>query len=423
MSSNSFFEVEKGLQIGSAVFLSGAGAPGGAGDPDLVGLGSFYLDTTNGQIYLKDTAGTGVDKWDTLSTSTYVDSQVTAGGSWREPVEAIEDTLTATPAAATNTIDGETIVTGMRVLFTNLTTPTDRNVWVATGTTGAWTWTEDVQEETSGDTIFVYNGSHAGQTWVYNGTDWIHTASTSDDELGFLRSFIGKGAAGSESPSYASALVVTQNANLETAIGELDVVVDGNTTDIGTNAGAITNLQNEDGFIRTFVGKSAAGSETPTYTSNGYISNGDTLEAAIGKLDNQIGINVGNINANASEIAQARTETQALNVTTLTTVDSVNCDVTAAVKWMVYVQGNLVGDAAKKFCIEVFATHDGHNVSGGADATQADDTQYAKLKVGNLSGLDISIDVSGAGAAQVMNLKVVSTDAVDVRAVREVIDF
>ena len=98
-------------------------------------------------------------------------------------------------------------------------------------------------------------------------------------------------------------------------------------------------------------------------------------------------------------------------------------DATAACKWIVHVQGNLVGDAAKKFVVEILSTHDGHNVSGGVDATQADDTQYAKLKVGNISGLSFIVDVSGVGAAQVMNLKVSSTTAVDVRAVREVVDF
>ena len=49
--------------------------------------------------------------------------------------------------------------------------------------------------------------------------------------------------------------------------------------------------------------------------------------------------------------------------------------------------------------------------------------EYVKLKVGNISGLSFIVDVSGVGAAQVMNLKVSSTTAVDVRAFREVVDF
>jgi hypothetical protein len=48
----------------------------------------------------------------------------------------------------------------------------------------------------------------------------------------------------------------------------------------------------EEGFIRTFVGKTAAGAETPTYSSINVVVNGTSLETAIGALDAEIGPDV-----------------------------------------------------------------------------------------------------------------------------------
>lgn len=61
--------------------------------------------------------------------------------------------------------------------------------------------------------------------------------------------------------------------------------------DIITNAGDITvisgdvvDLQNEDGYIQSFIGK-APGNDLPAYSSTNYVANNDNLETAIGKLD------------------------------------------------------------------------------------------------------------------------------------------
>lgn len=419
--TQSFFEIEKGLELNSSVFLAGTGVPGGSGDPDAVGIGSFYLDTTAGAIYVKDTAGTGTNKWKEISTQEYVDGQIVTNTTWRAPADVLEDALTSLPAGTTNTVDGVTVFAGMRVLFTALTTSTDRNVWIASGSTSSWVWTEDTNSESDGDSIYTISGTHAGHTYVYNGTDWVHINSADETELGFLRTFVGKSGAGSETPTYSSNNYITDGDNLETAMGKLDVQVGTNATDIGTNQTDITTLQNEDAFIRTFVGKTASGSETPTYSSNNYISNGTSLETAIGALDTQVATNASGIATNVSDIAKARTEASQTNVTTQVTLDSVNVDSYAAVKWVVHAHGNLSGDAALKNTIEILATHDGHNVSGGADATDTDYSIYSKLKMGNITGLSYVVDVSGTAGAQVMNLKVSSTMAADVRSIREVV--
>jgi hypothetical protein len=51
----------------------------------------------------------------------------------------------------------------------------------------------------------------------------------------------------------------------------------------------IVELDTEDGYINTFIGK-AAGSDTPNYSSEIYITDGDSLETAIGKLDAAINV-------------------------------------------------------------------------------------------------------------------------------------
>jgi hypothetical protein len=414
-----FFQIESGLQLNNSVFLSGTGVPGGTSPTDDVGVGSYYINETTGFLYTKDTAGTGTDKWVKQATQDDIDG-VGTGTSWRAPGLVRDNTLRATvadaetAANAADTIDGVTIVSGDRVLLTNFTTG-NPNIYTVSGGTGAWTLTEDTSA-VDGFTVWIEQGTDADTLWVYDSTTWVQRGSGDQTELGFLRTFVGKTGSGSETPSYSSTNYVTIGNSLETAIGDLDAQVGTNATNIGTNSTNITTLQNEDGFIRTFIGKSASGSETPSYSSTNYVTNGNSLETAIGSLDTQVKVNT-------DLLASARTEVTSNNVTTQTTVDNVNVDTVSACKWIVYGQGNLEADSAKKYMIEILATHDGHTTGAGADAATADYTSYGKLKIGNLSGFTIVVDVSGTGAGQTMNLKITSTVAADVRVIREVINI
>jgi len=414
-----FFQIESGLQLNNTVFLSGTGVPGGTSPTDDVGVGSYYVNETTGFLYTKDTAGTGTNKWVKQATQDDIDG-VSTGTSWRAPVLVRDDTLRATVAAAetaanvADTIDGVTIVSGDRVLLTNFTTG-NPNVYTVSGGTGAWTLTEDTTA-TDGFTTWVESGTDADTIWVYDSTTWVQRGSGDQTELGFLRTFVGKTASGSESPSYSSVNYVTSGNSLEASIGDLDAQVGTNATNIGTNTSDITTLQNEDGFLRTFIGKGAAGSELPSYSSTNFVSNATSLETAVGALDTQVKVN-------ADLLASARAEFTSNNITTQTTVDSVNVDTVSACKWIVYAQGNLEADSAKKFMVEILASHDGYTTGAGSDATTADYTTYGKIRIGNLSGFTGTVDVSGTGAAQVMNLKITSTTAADVRVIREVVNI
>lgn len=93
-------------------------------------------------------------------------------------------------------------------------------------------------------------------------------------------------------------------------------------------------------------------------------------------------------------------------ITTVTTVDSVLVDSVKAVKWYVQVFEEADPENIKAF--EIFASHNG---SAASDATQADDTTYAKLKIGANFNLTLAVDVNGTGAAQAMRLRATSTSA------------
>jgi len=95
-------------------------------------------------------------------------------------------------------------------------------------------------------------------------------------------------------------------------------------------------------------------------------------------------------------------------------MDSVLVDDVKVAKWIVHAQqGN------KVTVWEVLGTHDG---TTGADATDADYTRYAKLKLnGNIAGARPKVTVSGVGVAQVMNLTVQANSATDFTSVRRVL--
>ncbi|HAT48862.1 MAG: hypothetical protein HQL07_03890 [Nitrospirae bacterium] len=230
MGTPSLFEARGGISIGGAHFISGTGAPGGTGGfPDDAVKGSIYLDETNGQMYLKKTVGTGTDKWIRMQNKDDMDGAV-LGLSWRAPAKvrdsgAYADLAAAEAAVNTGTIDGVTVAANDRILFDDIT-GLAKNVFIVTGTPGSGaTLVEDGNIASKGDALYVQEGTDAGKQYAYNGTDWVQQGTASQTELGFIQGFIGKSANGSETPDYASNNVVTDGSSLETAIGALDAEI------------------------------------------------------------------------------------------------------------------------------------------------------------------------------------------------------
>ncbi len=433
-----FFRVYRGLELDEvAQFLTGTGAPGASGDTSTAPRGSYFTDTTSGDLYMKVAAGTGTDKWKRMATEDYVSTVASTGLSWREPVDVIDTTATSVISLkadldADDLIQGVPVTLGMRILGAGVTG--NKNIFVVSGTSGDWTLTEDLNPESSGDTTYVVGGADAGKTYQYDGSDWIWIQGSASDEDAFIRAFIGKDGAGNELPSYTSTTVVANNDSLETAVGKLDA---------------------ESAYANAFMGKSASGSELPDYTSVNIVADGDNLEVAIGKLDAEIGGTVANgevilaantVNQNVTaldgEVASINdylgktagdgtpdytgttyvvdgdSLTTAVNkldaaiaatslTSTLTNVTSISAvDTVAAVaaEWDVYVRETATPTRIRSF--KVFAMHNGTNV---------DSTIFATLtRGGTITGFQATVTLSGGSLV----LNVQSTAAVDVKAQR-----
>lgn len=165
-----------------------------------------------------------------------------------------------------------------------------------------------------------------------------------------------------------------------------------------STGGDVTGLATEDGYIRSFIGKNAAGSETPDYgAAVEYVGQNVSLEAAVTALD--------------AGLAKARHVTTNAAVTTAVALDSVLVDSYDMVRWLVHAKDN----SGAVRVVEVIATHDGTTTT---DATNVDYASYGKLKIGTMAGFAVTVSLTGATTAQVMRVMVESTSAVAVKVMR-----
>lgn len=360
------FRVLGGIQIDESVqILEGLGAPS-LDAP----LGSVYSDTSTGSVgyYQKIGAGPGADKWIRLATQDYVQQFASSAISWREPA-VVRSTATSIPASSVDVVDGHTVAEGDRVLFSDIVGGSGPNLYVASGTPGNWTWTEDLNLESSGDTIYVIGGSDGGKTYTYNGTAWTWISQDSSDELGFLRAFVGKNAGGNELPDYSSVNQVADGQSLETAISSLDAAIGadiGGTPNVVTPGGTVYgNIQELDAAIGADV------------TNGGTILASNTVNQNIQALDAEIGspvtsegaISASNtVNQNIQALNTAVLTQTTATTGTQTAVDTLPVGVEMA-KWLVKVE-----DGSNVRAEEVFAVTNGSTV---------DFTRYGVVKLGS----------------------------------------
>jgi hypothetical protein len=460
--SQDFFRVERGVELDESVqMLQGAGAPGAAGDTSLAPVGSTYQDHATGDLYTKIAAGVGTNKWQKLASESYVNNAVGATVSWREPAIVRDNVATVVPAgaaAAPIVVDGVSITDGQRVLFSAITGGNGKNIYVYNQATGLFV--EDINAESSGDAAYVQSGTSAGKTYIYNGSAWVQSDQASLDELGFIRAFIGKGAAGSEPTDYTSNNFVVDGTSLESAVGALDAEVGANVSlgnyvvpankvngniqaldsAIGANVSAgnhispANTVQQNVQALDTQIGAELAVGNfiTASQATNSAITaldaeiganvvNGNfvlatsKVNANIQALDTQIGANVvtgtyvgptfttnANIQSLDTALALATLATNVTNVTSVQTIDSVPAGLGA--KWLVRVVD--AADSTRVYATEVYAVDNG---------VSADYTRYATLKIGtNIPGLSVTVDLNGGA----LRLRVASTAAVNVSARR-----
>lgn len=272
-----FFRIERGLEIDESVqILQGAGSPG-AGDSGNSLVGSIYLDNLTGDIWAKITAGVGIQHWSKQASQAWVTASVAGAVSWREPVKVIATGVTTLPTGAgSDTVDGVTILDGQRVLFSDLT-PGTPNVYTYDATNQLYV--EDANSLSQGDTVYVDGGTSGGTRWTWNGTAWVRFDSASVDELQYIRTFIGKTAAGSIMPTYTSTTVVTQSSSVVAAISALDLEVGNNVSGwwISAADNVVTNLQ----ALDTEIGQNVV--------NGNYVLAANTVNANIAAIDVVLG--------------------------------------------------------------------------------------------------------------------------------------
>lgn len=456
-----FFRIERGLEIDDLVkYLQGTGIPGVTADTNDALVGSVYTDNADGSLWTKITAGSGTIRWQKMASETYVNNAVGATVSWREPVVVRDNVATTLPtgtATAPIIVDGVSITDGMRVLFSALTGGLGKNIYIYNQAAG--TFAEDVNQESSGDAVYVQSGTSAGKTFIFNGTDWVLSDQASLDEEGFIRAFIGKSGVGAEMPLYSSNNYVGNNTSLESAIGQLDNTI-GPNVNLGNFVSPANRVQQNIQALDAEIGANviAGNHVTPANSVNANITALDTqigpellggnhytagtvLSTAITQLDNQLGPDVANGNFVASAntthqniqaldtaiggsvtsvgvilaansanqniqalgdaLDEAAREVTVNNVTSVQTIDSVAA---GSAKWLVHVA--LASDPTRVYATEVFAV---------ANGVSADFTRYATLRIGsNIPGLAVTVDFN-AGS---LRLRVAATGAVNVSARR-----
>lgn len=295
--------------------LSGSGVPGGdSSHEDAAKRGSTYSDIVTGSKYRKTADGAGAGNWERIPELADI-TGISNTDPWREPARVYTTDLQATVLSDINTddiIQGVTVVSGDRILINDGSA--SPNVYIVGGSTGAWTLTEDPNNETAGDTVKILEGDFAGNEYTYNGTIWIWTDHNVGSEDSFQNAFMGKSLVGSELPSYTSTNYVANNDALNTAISKIDTQVGLNTTAIGNNSTAIgtnttdiSNLQTEVNDTQTGAGLGANGSYTANGSAN-YISTATSLKDADDKLDAQLKIATDNA-------GNAQTEIDAIELT------------------------------------------------------------------------------------------------------------
>jgi hypothetical protein len=112
------------------------------------------------------------------------------------------------------------------------------------------------------------------------------------------------------------------------------------------------------------------------------------------------------------------TKKKETGITTVRVIDSVKCQDYSVAKW--FVQVSLDSAPEKREAFEVYAIHDGTLL---VDAVNVDDNLYSKIKTGAAFNKVVSVDLSGTGASQVMQLKITASASVSVTATRLEVNY
>jgi len=426
-SNKDFLRTNVGFSDTRINYLSGTGVPGDTVVTNESPKGSRYTDITTGLEYRKISQGTGSDKWEQNPTKEDVDSLI-SGVSWREPVVVV-DLVSTTIAEAISSmetdggLDGVTLEDGDRILLTQLSAETN-NVYIVGIDGASFTLTEDPENVVSvGDTVYVEDGAEASSRYSYNGAQWIPTDRQSRDELNYIRTFLGKDAKGSETPTYNTNNHVANGDSLELGIGKIDTALGAKvTTGAVRTKGAITDASVGTNILAL---DTAIGADMP---STNLVDNSKSLSQNLSAVDAYVGSKVsdGEYIRNANTVGQNLsaldnalndqiTHYGTDNVTSKQVIGNFSVASTTSAKWMVEITS--ASDVSRKKIIEYNVFHNGNTITAATDVSSV---VVSEMSVGAaFSGLTVQFEIQGTDAAeQTIDLSVTASAAVNVKAVR-----
>lgn len=299
------FKSREGFSDKNVSWLSALAITAGNASQDAAGVGSICtLTDGSGDRYVKKVAGAGTGNWERLPSLSDL-TAATNADPWREPARVYTEQLLATVQTDINTddiIDGVTIVAGDRILVNDGSA--SPNVFIVSGSTGAWTLTEDLNNETAGDVVKVLEGTKAGNEYTFNGTNWIWTGHQNGSEDGFQNTFIGKSSVGGSTPSYSSTTVVANADSLTTAIGKLDAESANLSASLSTISSTAGAAQSELDVTQASLGSAIAADGTYVgFTGSNLLDGSTSVTGALTILDTQANTNATDIATNATAIA------------------------------------------------------------------------------------------------------------------------
>lgn len=102
-----------------------------------------------------------------------------SGVQWRPETDLLDSTDTTLPTGTSATIDGVSVVNGMRVLFTNLAS-NNNEIYVVSGVGSSLAWAAALDNDRTsaapvkGDSVLILQGTtYSEAAFNYNGTNWV----------------------------------------------------------------------------------------------------------------------------------------------------------------------------------------------------------------------------------------------------------
>lgn len=171
----------------------------------------------------------------------------------------------------------------------------------------------------------------------------------------------------------------------------------------------------ESGFIRLFIGKSSKGSGTPDYSSVNYISDGQSLVAALSTLDGTVFGLQDELTYFEGVVDQLLLPTiDAATATTAAVTSSFGTDALAGATFKVQVRGT----GANLGRIEHFNVTVIHDGTDSSDASNVVHTIYGETSIGTSMAVTVTASLSGTNPDQEVTLSVTPPFECDVRIER-----